>query len=57
MVEPPSSAGAVHSSFTAWWPSVAVKPVGAPGGRGVLPLIAMRIDFSEVVVVHSLLPS
>ncbi len=31
IAEPPSSAGAVQSSFTAWWPSVTVRPVGAPG--------------------------
>ena len=31
IAEPPSSAGAVQSTFTALWPTVTMRPVGAPG--------------------------
>ena len=40
MGEPPSLAGAVHSIFTAWWPSVAVRPVGGPGGPAGVVTVA-----------------
>ena len=47
IAEPPSSMGAVQSTFTEWWPIVmSVKSVGAPG-RAVTSAVAALVSVSE----------